>query len=46
MALVALHKILPFYLTELVGLRFELAGLVPLVGRSVDAVTDVWMGRL
>jgi len=45
-ALVALTMILPFYLTEVVGMRFALAGLVPLVGRSVDAVTDVWMGRL
>jgi sugar (glycoside-pentoside-hexuronide) transporter len=45
-ALVALTMILPFYLTEVVGMRFALAGLVPLVGRSVDAITDVWMGRL
>ena len=45
-ALVALTMILPFYLTEVVGMRFALAGLVPLVGRSVDAITDVWMGRI
>jgi sugar (glycoside-pentoside-hexuronide) transporter len=45
-ALVALTMILPFYLTEVVGMRFALAGLVPLVGRSVDALTDVFMGRL
>lgn len=45
-ALVALTMILPFYLTEVVGMRFALAGLVPLVGRSVDAFTDVWMGRI
>jgi sugar (glycoside-pentoside-hexuronide) transporter len=45
-ALVALTMILPFYLTEVVGMRFALAGLVPLVGRSVDAITDVWMGRV
>jgi len=45
-ALVALSIILPFYLTEVVGMRLALAGLVPLVGRSVDAFTDVWMGRI
>ncbi|MBW2498674.1 MAG: MFS transporter [Deltaproteobacteria bacterium] len=45
-ALVALTMILPFYLTEVVGMKIGLAGLVPLVGRSVDALTDVWMGRL
>ena len=45
-ALVALTMIFPFYLTEVVGMRFGLAGLVPLVGRAVDAVTDVWMGRI
>ena len=45
-ALVALTMILPFYLTEVVGMRFALAGLVPLVGRTVDAFTDVWMGRI
>ncbi len=45
-ALVALTMILPFYLTEIVGIRFALAGFVPLVGRAVDAVSDVWMGRL
>lgn len=45
-ALVALTMIFPFYLTEVVGMRIGLAGLVPLVGRSVDALTDVLMGRL
>ncbi len=45
-ALVALTAIFPFYLTDVVGMRIGLAGLVPLVGRAVDAVTDVWMGRL
>jgi len=45
-ALVALTMLLPFYLAEVVGMRVALAGLVPLVGRSVDALTDVWMGRI
>jgi sugar (glycoside-pentoside-hexuronide) transporter len=45
-ALVALTMIFPFYLTDVVGMRFGLAGLVPLAGRIVDAVTDIWMGRL
>ena len=45
-ALVALTMVFPFYLTDVVGMRIGLAGLVPLVGRSVDAFTDVWMGRL
>ena len=45
-ALVALTMLLPFYLTEVVGMRVALAGLVPLAGRSADAITDVWMGRL
>lgn len=45
-ALVALTMIFPFYLTEVVGMRIGLAGLVPLVGRSADALSDVLMGRL
>lgn len=45
-ALVALAMIFPFYLTEVVGMRVGLAGLVPLVGRTTDAITDVLMGRL
>jgi sugar (glycoside-pentoside-hexuronide) transporter len=45
-ALVALTAIFPFYLTDVVGMRIGLAGLVPLIGRSVDALTDVWMGRI
>ena len=45
-ALVALTMILPFYLTDVVGMRVGLAGLVPLVGRSVDAFSDVLMGRI
>ena len=45
-ALVALTMIFPFYLTDVVEMPIGLAGLVPLVGRSVDAVSDVFMGRL
>ncbi len=45
-ALVALTAIFPFYLTDVVGMRIGLAGLVPLIGRAVDAITDVWMGRI
>jgi glycoside/pentoside/hexuronide:cation symporter, GPH family len=45
-ALVALTMIFPFYLTEVVGMRIGLAGLVPLAGRSVDAISDVMMGRI
>ena len=45
-ALVALTMIFPFYLTDVVEMRPWLAGLVPLVGRSVDAISDIYMGRL
>jgi sugar (glycoside-pentoside-hexuronide) transporter len=45
-ALVALTAIFPFYLTDVVGMRIGIAGLVPLIGRGVDALTDVWMGRI
>jgi len=45
-ALVALTMVFPFYLTDVVEMRPLLAGAVPLVGRCVDAITDVYMGRL
>jgi sugar (glycoside-pentoside-hexuronide) transporter len=35
-----------YFLTQVAGLRPELAGLVQLVGRGVDAFTDPAMGRL
>ena len=35
-----------YFLTQVVELRPALAGLVPLVGRAVDAFTDPMMGRL
>ena len=35
-----------YYLIEVVGMRPLLAGLVPLIGRAVDAFTDPAMGRL
>ncbi|MBW2267767.1 MAG: MFS transporter [Deltaproteobacteria bacterium] len=34
-----------FFLTQVAGLRPELAGLVQLIGRAVDAITDPAMGR-
>jgi len=45
--LVSLNMIYVFYfLTQVAGLRPELAGSVQLVGRMVDAFTDPWMGRI
>jgi sugar (glycoside-pentoside-hexuronide) transporter len=35
-----------YFLTQVVGLRPALAGLVPLIGRTVDAVTDPLFGHL
>ena len=35
-----------YFLTQVAGLRPELAGLVQLIGRAVDAFTDPAMGRL
>lgn len=35
-----------FFLTQVAGLRPVLAGLVPLIGRTVDAVTDPLMGEI
>ena len=35
-----------YFLTQVAGLRPILAGLVPLIGRAVDAFTDPAMGRL
>lgn len=46
-ALVALSMIyVSYFLTQVAGLRPELAGAVQLVARAVDAVTDPAMGRL
>jgi sugar (glycoside-pentoside-hexuronide) transporter len=46
-ALAALSLVyVSYYLIEVAGLRPALAGLIPLVGRVVDAVTDPLMGRL
>jgi len=36
----------PFYLIQVAGLEAWLAGLVPLIGRVVDAITDPLMGRI
>lgn len=35
-----------YFLTQVAGLRPALAGLVPLIGRAVDAFTDPIMGRI
>ena len=35
-----------YFLVEVVGLRPALAGIIPLVGRTVDAITDPAMGRI
>jgi sugar (glycoside-pentoside-hexuronide) transporter len=35
-----------YFLTEIVGLRTELAGAVQLVGRAIDALADPLMGRV
>jgi sugar (glycoside-pentoside-hexuronide) transporter len=36
----------PYFLTQVAGLRPALAGLIPLIGRAVDAFTDPLMGRI
>ncbi|HSQ00647.1 MAG TPA: MFS transporter [Candidatus Dormibacteraeota bacterium] len=35
-----------YFLTQIAGLRPALAGLVPLIGRVIDAFTDPLMGRI
>jgi Na+/melibiose symporter-like transporter len=35
-----------FFLVEIAGIRPALAGLIPLIGRVVDAVSDPAMGRI
>jgi len=45
--LVALNIVYVFhFLTDIAGLRPELAGLVQFIGRTVDAFTDPLMGRI
>lgn len=46
LALSSLLFLYPFFLTDVIGMRAGLAGLVPLVGRAVDAISDPLMGRL
>jgi sugar (glycoside-pentoside-hexuronide) transporter len=46
LALSSLLFLYPFFLTDVIGLRAVLAGLVPLVGRAIDAFSDPLMGRL
>ncbi len=45
LALFSLLSIFPFFLTDVAGLAPAAAGLVPLIGRAVDAFTDPLMGR-
>ena len=45
-ALTALTMVYAYFLLQEAGLRPALAGLVPLIGRGVDAITDPLMGRL
>lgn len=46
LCLASLLFLFPSFLTETAGMRPALAGLVPLVGRLVDAFSDPAMGRL
>ena len=46
LALSSLSFIFPWFLTEIAGVTAGMAGLVPLVGRAVDAFSDPAMGRL
>jgi sugar (glycoside-pentoside-hexuronide) transporter len=46
LALSSLLFLYPFFLTDVIGMRAGLAGLVPLFGRAVDAISDPLMGRL
>ncbi len=46
LALSALTFLFPFFLTDVAGVRTGLAGLIPLIGRAVDAFSDPAMGRL
>jgi sugar (glycoside-pentoside-hexuronide) transporter len=46
LALSSLLFLYPFFLTDVVGMRAGLVGLVPLIGRAIDAVSDPLMGRL
>ncbi|MCP5065144.1 MAG: MFS transporter [bacterium] len=46
LALFSLLSVFPAFLTEVAGVRPALAGLVPLIGRFVDAITDPAMGRM
>jgi sugar (glycoside-pentoside-hexuronide) transporter len=46
LALSSLLFLYPFFLTDVIGMRAGLVGLVPLIGRAFDAVSDPLMGRL
>jgi sugar (glycoside-pentoside-hexuronide) transporter len=46
LALSSLLFLYPFFLTDVIGMRAGLVGLVPLIGRAVDAISDPLMGRI
>jgi sugar (glycoside-pentoside-hexuronide) transporter len=46
LALSSLLFLYPWFLTDQIGMRAGLAGLVPLIGRIVDAISDPLMGRV
>ncbi|MDX1649294.1 MAG: MFS transporter, partial [Myxococcota bacterium] len=46
LALSSLSFVYGYFLVEVAGVRPALAGLIPLIGRAVDAVSDPAMGRL
>jgi glycoside/pentoside/hexuronide:cation symporter, GPH family len=46
LSLSSLSFFFPWFLTDVAGMRPWLAGLIPLLGRAVDAFTDPAMGRI
>jgi sugar (glycoside-pentoside-hexuronide) transporter len=46
LCLFSLLAIFPIFLTDVAGLTPTLAGLVPMIGRAIDAFTDPTMGRV
>ncbi len=45
LGLASMLFVYPFFLTDIAGISAGLAGLVPLVGRVADAISDPLMGR-
>lgn len=46
LGLASMLFVYPFFLTDVAGISAGVAGLVPLVGRIADAISDPLMGRL